>query len=111
MRRLSDAAAQALSQHKGDLYLYRLTSLSDAAAVMPRWSQCLRNVRVVSKDLTGPVREAVERLNGQLDGSGRVLVRASGTEPLIRVLAEAENGQVAQEACASLAALVEKELG
>ncbi len=85
--------------------------LSEAAAVMPRWSQCLRNVRVASKELTGPVREAVERLNGQLDGSGRVLVRASGTEPLIRVLAEAENGQTARDACASLAALVEKELG
>jgi phosphoglucosamine mutase len=86
-------------------------TLSEAAAVMPRWSQCLRNVRVASKELTGPVREEVERLNGQLDGSGRVLVRASGTEPLIRVLAEAENSQMAQDACASLAALVEKELG
>jgi phosphoglucosamine mutase len=85
--------------------------LSEAASVMPRWAQCLRNVRVASKELTGCVRAEVERLNGELDGSGRVLVRASGTEPLIRVLAEAENGQVAQEACASLAALVEKELG
>jgi phosphoglucosamine mutase len=86
-------------------------TLSEAAAVMPRWEQCLRNVRVASKELTASVREEVARLNGQLDGSGRVLVRASGTEPLIRVLAEAENRQVAQEACASLAALVEKELG
>jgi phosphoglucosamine mutase len=86
-------------------------TLSEAAAVMPRWSQCLRNVRVASKELTVPLMEEVERLNGRLDGSGRVLVRASGTEPLIRVLAEAENGQVAQDACASLAALVEKELG
>jgi phosphoglucosamine mutase len=66
---------------------------------------------VASKGLTASVREEVERLNGELDGSGRVLVRASGTEPLIRVLAEAENRQVAQQACASLAALVEKELG
>jgi phosphoglucosamine mutase len=86
-------------------------TLSEAAAVMPRWAQCLRNVRVASKGLTASVREEVERLNGELDGSGRVLVRASGTEPLIRVLAEAENRQVAQQACASLAALVEKELG
>jgi phosphoglucosamine mutase len=86
-------------------------TLSEAAAVMPRWSQCQRNIRVASKELTGSVREEVERLNGELDGSGRVLVRPSGTEPLIRVLAEAENGQVAQEACASLAALVERELG
>jgi phosphoglucosamine mutase len=86
-------------------------TLSEAAAVMPRWAQCQRNVRVASKELTGSVRAEVQRLNGQLDGSGRVLVRASGTEPLIRVLAEAENGEVAQEACGSLAALVEKELG
>ena len=78
---------------------------------MPRWAQYQRNVRVTSKQLTQPVHAAVDRWNGELDGSGRVLVRASGTEPLIRVLAEAENGDVAQEACASLAALVEKELG
>jgi phosphoglucosamine mutase len=85
--------------------------LSEAASVMPRWAQFLRNVRVRTKDLTPPVRAEVDRLNGELDGAGRVLVRASGTEPLIRVLAEAENGEVAEDACASLAALVEKELG
>ena len=85
--------------------------LSEAAAVMPRWAQCLQNVRVATKELTPPVRSAVERLNGELAGTGRVLVRASGTEPLIRVLAEAENEDVARNACASLAALVEKELG
>jgi phosphoglucosamine mutase len=85
--------------------------LSEAAAVMPRWAQCLRNVRVASKELTDSLQAEVERLNGELDGCGRVLVRASGTEPLIRVLAEAENGEVARDACASLAALVEKELG
>jgi len=85
--------------------------LSAAAAVMPRWAQCLANVRVSSKELSAPVRAEVARLNGELDGSGRVLVRPSGTEPLVRVLAEAENEAVAREACASLAALVEKELG
>jgi phosphoglucosamine mutase len=86
-------------------------SLSEAAAVMPRWAQHLRNVHVSSKALNAPVIAAVERLNADLDGSGRVLVRPSGTEPVVRVLAEAENEEVAQEACASLAALVEKELG
>ena len=86
-------------------------SLSDAAAVMPRWAQRLRSVRVASKELNGSVIAAVNRLNADLVGSGRVLVRPSGTEPVVRVLAEAENEEVAQEACASLAALVEKELG
>jgi phosphoglucosamine mutase len=86
-------------------------TLSEAAAVMPRWAQCLRNVRVRTKALNEPIRSEVERLNGALAGSGRVLVRPSGTEPLIRVLAEAENPDVAREACGSLAALVESELG
>ena len=57
------------------------------------------------------VVDEVERLNREWDGAGRVLVRPSGTEPLIRVLAEAENEAVAQEACASIAALVRRELG
>jgi phosphoglucosamine mutase len=85
--------------------------LSEVAAVMPRYPQAKENVRVADKTLTPAVTEEVERLNREWDGSGRVLVRPSGTEPLIRVLAEAENEAVAQEACASIAALVRRELG
>jgi len=85
--------------------------LSEAAAVMPRWAQCKENVRVASKALTPGVRTAVERLNRELGESGRVLVRPSGTEPLIRVLAEAESADIARETCATLAALVRNELG
>jgi phosphoglucosamine mutase len=85
--------------------------LSEAAAVMPRWPQAKENVRVEQKELTQAVLEEVERLNETWDGQGRVLVRPSGTEPLIRVLAEAENAQIAAEACASIAALVRRELG
>jgi phosphoglucosamine mutase len=68
-------------------------------------------VHVTSKELTQEVRAAVERLNLELGESGRVLVRSSGTEPLVRVLAEAENSDIARKACATLAALVRKELG
>jgi phosphoglucosamine mutase len=85
--------------------------LSEVAAVMPRWAQCKENVRVASKELTPDVRAAVDRLNGELGQSGRVLVRPSGTEPLIRVLAEAENADIARKSCATLATLVRKELG
>jgi phosphoglucosamine mutase len=85
--------------------------LSEAAAVMSRWPQSKENVRVQAKELTPAVLEEVERLNQAWDGAGRVLVRPSGTEPLVRVLAEAENPQVAEEACASIAALVRRELG
>jgi phosphoglucosamine mutase len=52
-----------------------------------------------------------DRINAELAGSGRVLVRASGTEPLIRVLAEAESEEKAQELCGRIASLVQRELG
>jgi phosphoglucosamine mutase len=85
--------------------------LSEAAAVMPRWPQSKENVRVHGKELTTAVLEEVARINRAWDGEGRVIVRPSGTEPLVRVLAEAENPEVAEEACASIAALVRRELG
>jgi phosphoglucosamine mutase len=85
--------------------------LSEAAAVMSRWPQCKENIVVEDKELTPAVLDEVERLNQAWDEKGRVLVRPSGTEPLIRVLAEAENAEVAAEACASIAALVRRELG
>jgi phosphoglucosamine mutase len=86
-------------------------NLSDVAAVMARWPQCKENVRVEDNELPAAVLEEVERLNHAWNGQGRVLVRPSGTEPVIRVLAEAENAEVAAEACASIADLVRRELG
>jgi phosphoglucosamine mutase len=85
--------------------------LSEVAAVMPRWPQVKENVRVVDKELPASVAREVERLNAELGENGRVLVRPSGTEPLIRILAEAENAEVAANACASIATLVQRELG
>jgi phosphoglucosamine mutase len=85
--------------------------LSEVAAVMPRYPQAKENVPVGRKDLTPAIVQEVERLNRAFDGNGRILVRASGTEPLIRVLAEAQNPGLASEACATVAALVRRELG
>jgi phosphoglucosamine mutase len=85
--------------------------LSEVASVMPRWPQAKENVRVTERELTPAIRAEVDRLNEEWNGEGRILVRPSGTEPLIRVLAEAENAQVAEDACASIAALVRRELG
>ena len=86
-------------------------TLGEAASVMARWPQSKENVRVEDRELPQVVLDEVERLNTAWDGRGRVLVRPSGTEPLIRVLAEAEDVEVASEACASIAALVRRELG
>jgi phosphoglucosamine mutase len=46
-----------------------------------------------------------------LNGDGRVLVRPSGTEPVVRVLAEAETEEAAEALCARIASLVTQELG
>jgi phosphoglucosamine mutase len=85
--------------------------LSEAAAVLPLFAQAKANVPVASNALSPAVVEAVERVNGELGQAGRALVRPSGTEPLIRVLVEAEDGETARSACASIAALVQRELG
>jgi phosphoglucosamine mutase len=86
-------------------------TLEQAAEVMPRFPQAKENIRVGEKALTQAVSDEVKRLNASLDGRGRVLVRASGTEPVIRVLAEAETALEAEEACATISALVRRELG
>jgi phosphoglucosamine mutase len=84
---------------------------SEAASVLQRYPQAKENVPVASNELTEAITAEVERCNAELAGTGRVLVRPSGTEPLVRVLAEAESEAVAAEACASIAALVRTELG
>jgi len=84
---------------------------SEAFAVMPRWPQVKENIRVASKGLSPAIEAEVARVNAELGESGRVLVRPSGTEPLIRVLAEAENQGIAEEACGTISALVRSELG
>jgi phosphoglucosamine mutase len=86
-------------------------SLAEATAVMPKFAQVKENVATRTKDLSGELREEIARLNSELDGSARVLVRPSGTEPLIRVLAEAQNEVEAARLCGTISALVRRELG
>jgi len=87
-------------------------TLSEAVAVMPRFPQVMRNLpRAERGALPDELLTAVEEVNAELDGTGRVLVRPSGTEPLVRVLAEAETAEAAEGLCAKVAALVTHELG
>jgi phosphoglucosamine mutase len=86
-------------------------SLSDAASVMPHYPQAKEDVPVRTKELSAAIHDEVNARNEELRGRGRVLVRPSGTEPVVRVLAEAETAQEAESLCASIAALVQRELG
>src|SRR2546422_445804 len=86
-------------------------TLEEATRVMARFPQSTANVRVNRRELPESVKEEVARLNSELDGRGRVLVRPSGTEPVIRILAEAESASESGEFCARISALVTRELG
>jgi len=86
-------------------------TLAEAAAVMPRFPQVKENVPVGDKRLSDAIKAEVERMNRDLGTRGRVLVRPSGTEPVVRILAEAENEADAGTLCARIATLVRRELG
>ena len=87
-------------------------SLSEAVAVMPRLPQVMQNLpRAGRSPLSEELLEAVDSVNAELDGTGRALVRPSGTEPVVRILAEAETPEAAGRLCARIAALVTRELG
>jgi phosphoglucosamine mutase len=86
-------------------------TLAEAAAVMPRFAQVKENLPVQVRELPDHLLAEVQSLNRALDGGARVLVRPSGTEPLVRILAEAENEQEAASLCARISALVRRELG
>ena len=57
------------------------------------------------------VRQAIDLEQANLEGRGRVLVRPSGTEPLVRVMVEAPTEQECEQVCARLVAVVNQELG
>jgi phosphoglucosamine mutase len=86
-------------------------TLAEAAAGMPRFAQVKENLPVQVRELPDDLLAEVQSLNRELDGGARVLVRPSGTEPLVRILAEAENEQEAASLCARISALVRRELG
>jgi phosphoglucosamine mutase len=81
---------------------------------MERLPQTLVNVEVADRDAVAgatAVWEAVEREAAGLEGRGRVLLRPSGTEPLVRVMVEAPRAEEADAVCKRLADLVRQELG
>jgi len=82
----------------------RAASLHALASIMRVYPQVLVNVRVADKrrvEEDPGVRGAIEKARKQLDGAGRVLVRPSGTEPLVRIMVEgpdeAEINRIARE--------------
>jgi phosphoglucosamine mutase len=80
---------------------------------MDKLPQALVNVGVADREAVSgsdALGAAVERESAALEGRGRILVRASGTEPLVRVMVEAPSQDEADEVARRLADVVTKEL-
>ncbi|HVF13766.1 MAG TPA: phosphoglucosamine mutase, partial [Acidimicrobiales bacterium] len=89
-------------------------SLAELASVVVRRPQVLRNVPVASgRPLSDEVElaAAIAEVEAELGDTGRVLIRPSGTEPVIRVMVEAETAEATEEACEALCQAVTRHLG
>lgn len=87
--------------------------LSQLATVMTKYPQALKNVHVPRKhhlDSSDTIHEAIVQAEKVLGDTGRVLVRASGTEPLVRVMVEAQDIETANHIVDTLSVIVEQEL-
>ena len=88
-------------------------TLQELSRVMVRFPQVLINVKNVAKERLASstaIADAVKVAEAELGSNGRVLLRASGTEPLVRVMVEAQSDAVAQSVATKLAQVVEIEL-
>jgi phosphoglucosamine mutase len=89
-------------------------TLADLAAELVTYPQVLLNVRVRDKkDLASvaPIAAAMHRVEQRLAGQGRLLVRYSGTEPLLRVMIEGKDQQEIQTWAAEIVGAVKEHLG
>ena len=85
-------------------------TLREAAAVMPTFPQVKQDLPLPGA-LPESLLDEVDRLNTELNGTARVLVRRSGTEPLVRLLAEAKTEAEARQLSDTIVTLVRRELG
>lgn len=88
--------------------------LSQLANEMEIYPQVLKNVRVTDKKnaLTNPkIQEEIDAVEAEMNGEGRVLVRPSGTEPLVRVMVEAPTKEACEKYTNQVAAVIEDLLG
>lgn len=90
--------------------------LSDLSSCMKKFPQTLINVKVSNEGKLAfytdhKIKEATEEAREKLGTDGRLVLRASGTEPLIRVMTEHKDSKIAETVAAELAKTVEKQLG
>ncbi|HLR02236.1 MAG TPA: phosphoglucosamine mutase [Virgibacillus sp.] len=88
--------------------------LSELAGEMTLYPQVLKNVKVIDKyrAMNNPrIQEEIDEVEAEMDGNGRVLVRPSGTEPLVRVMVEAATKEKCEQYADQVAAVITDVLG
>lgn len=88
--------------------------LSELANEMKKFPQVLENVKVTDKyHVTDnqKVKEVIAQVEEEMNGNGRILVRPSGTEPLVRVMAEAATEELCRDYVDRIATVVKEEMG
>ena len=86
---------------------------SQLSSLVQKYPQVLINAKVSSDkkydyEKNQEIKEAIEKLEKEFSGNGRVLIRPSGTEPLVRVMIEGKNEKLIEEKAKSIAKLIEK---
>lgn len=88
--------------------------LSELAGEMKKYPQKLVNIKVTDKHHVTDnlkVKEVIDQVEEEMAGNGRILVRPSGTEPLVRVMAEAATQELCEDYVERIAAVVKEEMG
>ncbi|ABO65538.1 MULTISPECIES: phosphoglucosamine mutase [Geobacillus] len=88
--------------------------LSELAGEMKKYPQLLVNVRVTDKEKAmehEQVKKVIAEVEAEMNGNGRVLVRPSGTEPLVRVMAEAPTEEACRTYVERIADVIRREMG
>ena len=88
-------------------------SLADLAKAMPKYPQLLKNLRVEDKNAmmtNEAILKVIAEVEAEMSGEGRVLVRPSGTEPLVRVMVEAKTQELCESYVERILNVVEREL-
>ena len=98
-----------------NVILTKNKSLNELAKIINIYPQVLINAKVNSNkkydfDKDDEINAAIEKLNNEFKDNGRVLIRASGTEPLVRVMIEGENKEYITKKATEVAKLIEKKL-
>lgn len=88
-------------------------TLADLAKEMPKYPQLLKNIRVEDKNAmmsNEAILAVIAEVEAEMNGKGRVLVRPSGTEPLVRVMVEAETEALCESYVERILKVVEVEM-